>query len=247
MEKLGTLWWLYAFLFLSAFQLLLIFLYPSFIAPLFNKFQELPNGVIKEKIIALLTRTGFKSSGIFIMDASKRSGHGNAYFTGFGTNKRVVFFDTLLNSLEADEIESVLAHELGHMKKKHILKGMIKGFIFSFLGFMILGILKNNPAFFIGHGVLTVTNATALTLFSFVIGVYTFLLTPLNSWLSRKNEFEADEFASQNASAAKLISALIKMYKDNASTLTPDPTYSQFYFSHPPALERVAFLEKFKT
>ena len=133
------------------------------------------------------------------------------------------------------------------MKKKHILKGMIKGFIFSFLGFLILGMLKNNIGFFIGHGVLTMTNATILTLFSMVSGVYTFLLTPINSWLSRKHEYEADEFASQNASASKLISALVKMYKDNASTLTPDPTYSKFYFSHPPALERVAFLEKFKT
>ena len=133
------------------------------------------------------------------------------------------------------------------MKKKHILKSMIKGFILSFVGFYILGVLKNNPSFFIGHGVLTITNATTLTLFSMVSGVYTFILTPLNSWLSRRNEYEADEFASENASAAKLISALVKMYKDNASTLTPDPIYSQFYFSHPPAIERVAFLEKFKT
>jgi STE24 endopeptidase len=247
MEKLGSLWWLYAFIFLSVVQLLLVFIYPTFIAPIFNKFSELPAGEVKEKILALLSRCGFKSSGIFVMDASKRSGHGNAYFTGFGKNKRVVFFDTLLSSLEPDEVEAILAHELGHMKKKHILKAMIKGFILSFLGFMILGYLKNNTAFFIGHGVLTVTNATALTLFSMVSGVYTFLLTPVNSWLSRKNEYEADEFASQNASAARLISSLIKMYKENASTLTPDPTYSKFYFSHPPALERVAFLEKFKT
>jgi STE24 endopeptidase len=247
MEKLGSYWWLYAFLFLTAVQLLLVFIYPTFIAPIFNKFSELPEGIVKEKIISLLTRCGFKSSGLFVMDASKRSGHGNAYFTGFGKTKRVVFFDTLLNTLEPEEVESILAHELGHMKKKHILKAMIKGFVFSFIGLYILGVLKNNPAFFIGHGVLTVTNATALALFSMVSGVYTFLLTPINSWLSRKNEYEADEFASQNASANKLISALVKMYKDNASTLTPDPTYSKFYFSHPPALERVAFLEKFKT
>ena len=145
------------------------------------------------------------------MDASKRSGHGNAYFTGFGKNKRVVFFDTLINSLDADEIESILAHELGHMKKKHIIKGILKSLFFSFLGFMILGILKNNMAFFIGHGVLTLTNATALTLFSMVSGVYTFLLTPVNSWLSRKHEYEADQFAAENASSKKLISALIKM------------------------------------
>jgi STE24 endopeptidase len=247
MEKLGPLWWLYAFIFLSTIQILLIFIYPTFIAPIFNKFQELPEGPVKEKILALLSRCGFKSSGIFVMDASKRSGHGNAYFTGFGKNKRIVFFDTLLNSLDNEEVEAILAHELGHMKKNHILKSIIKSFIFSFVGFMILGILKNNVNFFIGHGVLTITNASILVLFSMVSGVYTFLLTPINSWLSRKNEYEADQFASENASAKKLISALVKMYKENASTLTPDPTYSKFYFSHPPASERVAFLEKFKT
>jgi STE24 endopeptidase len=247
MEKLGNLWWLYAFSFLSIVQILLVFIFPTFIAPLFNKFSELSEGKVKEKVLALISRCGFKASGIFVMDASKRSGHGNAYFTGFGKTKRVVFFDTLLTSLDPEEVEAILAHELGHMKKKHILKGMIKGFILSFLGFLILGILKNNTAFFIGHGVLTITNATVLTLFSMVSGVYTFLLTPINSWLSRKNEYEADEFAAENASASKLISALVKMYKDNASTLTPDPTYSKFYFSHPPAIERVAFLEKFKT
>ena len=245
MEKLGSNWWIYAFIFLTVIQLLLVFIFPTYIAPLFNKFSPLPEGEVKVTILKLLSRCGFKSSGLFVMDASKRSGHGNAYFTGFGKNKRIVFFDTLLSSLEAEEVEAVLAHELGHMKKKHILKGMIKAFVFSFIGFAVLGFLKNNIAFFEGHGVHTLTNYMALTVFSMVAGVYTFLLTPISAYFSRKYEYEADEFASQNAQASKLISALVKMYKDNASTLTPDPTYSKFYFSHPPALERVSYLEKF--
>ncbi|MGZ3789888.1 MAG: M48 family metallopeptidase [Bacteriovorax sp.] len=245
MAKLGNHWWLYAFIFLSLIQLLLVFIFPTFIAPLFNKFSPLEEGEVKNKIINLLYRCGFKSSGLFVMDASKRSGHGNAYFTGFGKNKRIVFFDTLIQSLDAEEVEAVLAHELGHMKKKHIIKGMIKGFVLSFLGFALLGYLKNNLMFFEGHGVHTPSNYMALTLFSMVAGVYTFFLTPISAYFSRKYEYEADEFASQNAKASKLISALVKMYKDNASSLTPDPIYSKFYFSHPPALERVSYLEKF--
>ena len=244
MERLGPNWWVYAFLFLTAVQLLLVFIYPTFIAPLFNKFSPLEEGVVKNKIMELLQRCGFKSSGLFVMDASKRSGHGNAYFTGFGKSKRIVFFDTLLSSLDADEVEAVLAHELGHMKKKHVLKGMIKGIIFSFIGFAILGYLRSNTAFFNGHGVQTITDYMALTLFSMGAGVYTFLLTPISSYTSRKHEYEADQFASENAQAGKLISALVKMYKDNASSLTPDPVFSKFYFSHPPALERVSYLEK---
>lgn len=244
MEKLGTNWWVYAFIFLTAIQLLLVFIYPTFIAPIFNKFSPLEEGAVKNKILDLLVRCGFKSSGLFVMDASKRSGHGNAYFTGFGKSKRIVFFDTLLASLDAEEVEAVLAHELGHMKKKHVLKGMVKGIIFSFIGFAILGYLRSNPTFFNGHGVQTVTDYMALTIFSMVAGVYTFLLTPLSSYTSRKHEYEADQFASENAQANKLISALIKMYKDNASSLTPDPLYSKFYFSHPPALERVDNLLK---
>jgi STE24 endopeptidase len=245
MGMLGTHWWLYAFIFLSIIQLLLVFIFPTFIAPIFNKFSPLEEGEVKEKIINLLSRCGFKSSGLFVMDASKRSGHGNAYFTGFGKNKRIVFFDTLLNTLEPEEVEAVLAHELGHMIRKHILKGMIKGFIFSFLGFALLGYLKNNLMFFEGHGVHSPSNYMALTLFSLVAGVYTFFLTPVSAYFSRRYEYEADEFASQNSKASKLISALVKMYKDNASSLTPDPIYSKFYFSHPPALERVSYLEKF--
>lgn len=245
MAKLGANWWMYAFAFLTFIQLLLVFIYPTFIAPLFNKFSPLPDGEIKEKIVQLMERCGFHSKGLFVMDASKRSGHGNAYFTGFGKNKRVVFFDTLLQTLEADEVEAVLAHELGHMKRHHILKGMIKGFVMSFLGFALLGYLKGDMAFYHGHGVSTPSNYMALTLFSMIAGVYTFFLTPISAYFSRKYEYQADEFASQHAKASKLISALVKMYKDNASSLTPDPIYSKFYFSHPPAAERVSYLEKF--
>jgi STE24 endopeptidase len=243
MQKLGDAWWVYAFLFLTSVQLLLIFIYPTFIAPFFNKFTPLPEGEIKAKILALLARCGFKSSGLFVMDASKRSGHGNAYFTGFGQNKRIVFFDNLINTLDPEEVEAVLAHELGHMKKKHVLKGILKAFLFSFIGLAVLGELKNNTAFFNGHGVQTISDYMALTIFSMVSGTYTFLLTPFSSWTSRKHEYEADTFAAENAKASKLISALVKMYKDNASSLTPDPLFSKFYFSHPPALERVSFLE----
>jgi STE24 endopeptidase len=244
MEKLGNTWWIYAFIFLTVIQLLLIFIFPTFIAPIFNKFSPLPEGEVKERIVLLLEKCGLRNSGLFVMDASKRSGHGNAYFTGFGKNKRVVFFDTLINTLDAEEVEAVLAHELGHMKKKHILKGMIKGFAMSFIGFAVLGYLKNSFEFFQGHGVQTPSNYMALTLFSMVAGVYTYFLTPVSAWFSRKNEYEADEFASKHARADKLITALVKMYRDNASSLTPDPIYSKFYFSHPPALERVTYLEK---
>ena len=244
MAKLGEKWWLYAFLMLTSTQLLLVFIYPTFIAPIFNKFTPLEDGELKNKIIHLMEKCGFHASGLFVMDASKRSGHGNAYFTGFGKNKRVVFYDTLLNSLDADEVESVLAHELGHMKKKHILKLMIKSIVMSFIGFAILGYLKNQIPFYSGHGVQTPNSYMALTLFSMVAPVYTFFLTPLSAFFSRRYEYEADQFAAENASAAKLITALVKMYKDNASTLTPDPLYSKFYYSHPPALERVSHLEK---
>lgn len=243
MEKLGSNWWIYAFVFLTVVQLLIVFIYPTFIAPIFNKFTPLEEGDVKNKIIDLLSRCGFKSSGLFVMDASKRSGHGNAYFTGFGKNKRIVFFDTLLSSLDIYEVEAVLAHELGHMKKKHVLKGMIKGIFFSFVGFAVLGYLRTNTTFFNGHGVQTITDYMVLTVFTMVAGIYTFLLTPVSAYTSRKHEYEADQFAHENAQSSKLITALVKMYKDNASTLTPDPLYSKFYFSHPPALERVSYLE----
>ena len=240
-------WWIYAWLFLTIIQFVLVWAYPRFIAPLFNKFTELEEGETKTKILALLSRVGFKSQGLFVMDASRRSSHGNAYFTGFGKNKRIVFFDNLIKSLESEEIEAVLAHELGHFKKKHIVKGMARSVIFSFIGFAILGYLINFPPFFLGHGVQSLSTYMGLCLFVLVANTYTFPLTPLNAWFSRKWEFEADAFASQHAKAHKLISALVKLYKDNASTLTPDPVYSSYYHSHPPALVRVRYLEGLDT
>ena len=242
---MGDLWWLYTWIFLSAFQLIMMWVYPTFIAPMFNKFEPLEEGEVKNKILDLLKRTGFESNGLFIMDASKRSGHGNAYFTGFGKTKRIVFFDTLVNTLEASEIEAVLAHELGHFKRKHVLKLMIKAFLFSFIALYVLGLLMKSEWFFSAHGVKSMEPYIALTLFMLVSGIYTFFITPISAWTSRKYEFEADEFAAKNSDARDLISALVKMYKDNASTLTPDPVYSAFYHSHPPALIRVNFLEKF--
>jgi STE24 endopeptidase len=245
MNALGEYWWAYAWAFLSVIQLLLMWIYPTFIAPLFNKFTPLEDGEVKDKILELLKRTGFESNGLFVMDASKRSGHGNAYFTGFGKNKRIVFFDTLINTLNPSEVEAVLAHELGHFKRKHVLKLMVKAFVFSFIGLFILGQLMKADWFFTGHGVNTTETYMALILFTMVSGIYTFFVTPISSWTSRKYEFEADEFAATHSEASDLINALVKMYKDNASTLTPDPAYSAFYHSHPPALIRVNFLEKF--
>lgn len=244
MDKYKENWWFIAWALLTAFQLLMVWAYPVFIAPLFNKFSNLEEGEVKNKVLKLLERTGFKSKGLFVMNASMRSSHGNAYFTGFGKNKRIVFFDTLIKTLEPDEVESVLAHELGHYHKKHILKSIIKSILISLIGFYILKNLYSWLPFYLGHGARIPSDYMALLLFSMVSGIYTFFLTPINSWISRKNEFEADEFAAKNASAPKLISALLKLYKDNASTLTPDPIYSSYHYSHPPALERVKFLEK---
>tara|TARA_R110002072_G_scaffold64203_1_gene159126 strand:- start:102981 stop:104243 length:1263 start_codon:yes stop_codon:yes gene_type:complete len=243
LEALGQNWWFYGWALLISFQFILLWAYPRFIAPIFNKFSPLEEGEVKDKVVQLLDRTGFTSKGLFVMNASMRSSHGNAYFTGFGKNKRIVFFDTLIKSLSPEEVEAVLAHELGHFKRKHIVKQLVKGIIFSFIAFYVLGLLIKAPAFYEGHGVTEIKTHIALLLFTLVSGVYTFLLTPISNFFSRKYEFEADEFAAQHARAEKLISALVKMYKDNASTLTPDPTYSSFYHSHPPALIRVDHLE----
>ncbi len=243
MNALGEYWWTYAWAFLTLTQFVIIWAYPRFIAPLFNKFSELEEGEVKDKVEALLAKTGFESNGLFVMDASIRSSHGNAYFTGFGKNKRIVFFDTLIKNLTADEVAAVLAHELGHFKKKHIVKGLVKSVVLSFIGFAILGFLADWVPFFTGHGVTTPSIHAALLLFMMVSGVYTFGLIPLNAMTSRKYEFEADEFASEYANAKDLITALVKLYKHNASTLTPDPGYSKFYHSHPPALVRVNHLE----
>lgn len=250
--SLGSSWWIWGWGFLTIVQLVMIWAYPRIIAPLFNKFSPLEEGEVKQTVLKLLERTGFKSNGLFVMDASKRSSHGNAYFTGFGNNKRIVFFDTLINGLTSHEVEAVLAHELGHFKRKHIVKGLIKSLILSFIGFYILNILFFSPWFYAAHGITHLPEGQfsphlGLILFSMVAGVYTYWLTPFMSWSSRKYEFEADAFAAQYANAGELINALVKMYKDNASTLTPDPLFSAFYHSHPPASVRVEHLKKLQS
>jgi STE24 endopeptidase len=245
MDKAGDLWWLYTWVVWSGFQLLMMVLYPTVIAPLFNKFMPLEDQSLKARIEGLMQRVGFASKGLFVMDGSKRSAHGNAYFSGFGAAKRIVFFDTLLARLQPQEIEAVLAHELGHFKLKHIVKRIAMMFAIS-LGFLaLLGYLKTQPWFFDGLGVNPVllpgqgNDAMALLLFMLVLPVFTFLLNPLTSIGSRKHEFEADAFAAKHTDARDLVSALVKMYEDNASTLTPDPLHSAFYDSHPPASVRI--------
>lgn len=251
MARSGDLWWLYAWLVWSGFQLLMMVLYPTVIAPLFNKFTPLADESLKQRIEGLMQRVGFASKGLFVMDGSKRSAHGNAYFSGFGANKRIVFFDTLLSRLAPHEIEAVLAHELGHFKLKHIVKRIVMMFAIS-LGFLaLLGYLKTQPWFYAGLGVDPVTlalagqgtDALALLLFMLALPVFTFLLGPLTSLGSRKHEFEADAFAARHTEADDLVSALVKMYEDNASTLTPDPLHSAFYDSHPPASVRIRHLK----
>jgi STE24 endopeptidase len=247
MDKSGGLWWLYAWLVWSGFQLLMMVLYPSVIAPLFNKFTPLADDSLRLRIEGLMGRVGFASKGLFVMDGSKRSAHGNAYFSGFGASKRIVFFDTLLSRLAPQEIEAVLAHELGHFKMKHIVKRIAVMFVIS-LGFLaLLGFLKNQVWFYSGLGVDPIVlagqgnqnDAMALILFMLTLPVFTFILSPLTSISSRKHEFEADAFAAKHTKAADLVSALVKMYEDNASTLTPDPLHSAFYDSHPSANIRI--------
>lgn len=248
MDRSGALWWLYAWMVWSAFQLLMLVLYPTVIAPLFNKFTPLEDDDLRQRIDRLMQRVGFASKGLFVMDGSKRSAHGNAYFSGFGMAKRIVFFDTLLARLQPQEIEAVLAHELGHFKLKHIVKRIVLMFALS-LGFLaLLGYLKTQVWFYTGLGVdpllLTSNDALALILFMLVLPVFTFLFSPLPSITSRKHEFEADAFAARHASAHDLATALVKLYEDNASTLTPDPLHSAFYDSHPPATVRIARLNQ---
>jgi STE24 endopeptidase len=242
-EGLGEKWWIWGFVFTSTVQFIIVWAYPRFIAPLFNKFSPLAEGEVKERVLKLLGRTGFSSQGLFVMDASKRSSHGNAYFTGFGKNKRIVFFDNLIKSLDAGEVEAVLAHELGHFKLKHVTMGLVRSLLISLIAFYLMGHLFTWPAFFAGHGVSTQSTHLALALFAAVGGVYTFFLGPIFALLSRKQEFAADAFAAQYAEASSLANALVKLYKENASTLTPDPLYSAFHYSHPPALERIKELE----
>lgn len=250
MSATGNLWWLWAWSIWTGFQLLLMWIFPTFIAPLFNKFEPLADESLKTRVTQLMQRCGFAAKGLFVMDGSRRSAHANAYFTGFGASKRVVFYDTLLKHLNADEVEAVLAHELGHFKHKHITKRMISIFVLSLIGFAILGWLSQQLWFYTGLGVIPSTatafglpshdNALALLLFMLAMPVFTFWATPLMAHFSRRDEFEADAYAMQQAQGTALASALLKLYEDNASTLTPDPVYARYYYSHPPAVERLA-------
>lgn len=246
----GPLWWLYAWLVWVGFNLLILVLYPTFIAPLFNKFEPMHDALLKTRIETLLTKCGFKTNGLFVMDGSKRSGHGNAYFTGLGRAKRIVFFDTLLTQLTHSEIEAVLAHELGHFKHAHVVKRIIWSFALSLILLALLGWLAQQSWFYTGLGVTpqlatgATNHALALLLFFYVAPAFFFPLQPLSSGLSRRHEYQADTYAAQQTSANDLINALVKLYKDNASTLTPDPLHSAFFDSHPAALLRVQHLQK---
>ncbi|KAF7599254.1 MAG: peptidase M48 [Candidatus Dactylopiibacterium carminicum] len=243
MRSMGASWWLWTWALLIAFNLAAMVIYPLFIAPLFNKFEPLQDESLVSRINALLARCGFQSKGLFVMDGSRRSAHGNAYFTGFGAAKRIVFYDTLLKALTPEEVEAVLAHELGHFKHRHIVQRLVLFALLSLAFFAILGWLAQQPAFFTGLGVPAQSEALTLILFSLILGPFTFPLTPLMSFWSRKHEFEADAYAVANARAEDLVSALVKLYRDNASTLTPDPLHSLFYDSHPPAAIRIGRLK----
>jgi STE24 endopeptidase len=242
MEASGGLWWLYVWAVWMAFSLIMFWAYPAVIAPLFNKFSPLDNEALKQRIQTLMDKCGFRSKGIFVMDGSKRSGHGNAYFTGVGSNKRIVFFDTLLESLKPEEIEAVLAHELGHFKLKHIQKRLLSTFALSLAALALLGWLAGQDWFYHGLGISQASPWMALMLFMMALPVFTFFIQPLMSLLSRKHEFEADAYAVQQSSGTDLIHALVKMYRENASTLTPDPLYSAFHDSHPPAPVRISHI-----
>jgi STE24 endopeptidase len=243
MNQAGSLWWLWTWVVWVVFQLLVLVLYPSFIAPLFNKFEPLKDEALKSRIEALMKRCGFAAKGLFVMDGSRRSAHGNAYFTGFGAAKRIVFFDTLLARLSGSEIEAVLAHELGHFKRRHVIKRMIVIFAVSLVMLALLGWLMQCVWFYEGLGVrpslLGGNSGLALVLFFLALPVFLFFVTPLSSLSSRKHEFEADAFAATQTDAQDLVNALVKLYEDNASTLTPDPLYTAFYYSHPPASQRI--------
>jgi STE24 endopeptidase len=243
MGGVGAGWWVWAWAILQGFSILMSWAFPTFIAPLFNKFTPLEDHALRQRIEALLSRCGFQSQGIFVMDGSRRSGHGNAYFTGLGNNKRIVFFDTLVEALSHDELEAVLAHELGHFKRKHVLKMLIASAVMTLLAFALLGWLMGQNWFYAGLGVHYQSNATALLLFMLASPAFTLFLQPVMAWFQRKHEFEADDFAAAQARPADLVSALVKLYRDNASTLTPDPLYSAFHYSHPPAAIRIANLE----
>ena len=243
MENSGTYWWVYVWFTWLTFSLLMMWAYPAFIAPIFNKFRTLENDELKTRIENLLARNGFKSIGIFVMDGSTRSTHGNAYFTGLGANKRIVFFDTLIDELSYDEIEAVLAHELGHFKCNHIRKRISLLAAIFFIGLAILGWLINQTWFYNGLGIDQMSTYIALLLFVMVSPAFTFFMQPLFSFISRQHEFEADDFAAGQAQTENLITALVNLYRENANTLTPDPLYSAFHDSHPPAPIRIAHLK----
>ncbi|MED5618614.1 M48 family metallopeptidase [Ideonella sp. BN130291] len=247
MGATGGLWWLWAWVAWTGFQLLMLLIYPTVIAPMFNKFQPLPDEPLRERVQSLMQRCGFAAKGLFVMDGSRRSAHANAYFTGLGRSKRVVFFDTLLKQLTPGEVEAVLAHELGHFKHRHVLKRMLGMFAFSLLALGVLGWLANQAWFYTSLGVQPNVNAPndalALLLFMLAVPVFAFFVSPLLARLSRKHEFEADAFACAQASGKDLASALLKLHEDNAGTLTPDPLYVRFYYSHPPASERLSALK----
>ncbi len=244
----GGLWWLWAWGAWMGINLLLLVLYPTVIAPLFNTFVPLADEALKARVQALMARCGFAAKGLFVMDGSKRSAHANAYFTGFGAAKRVVFFDTLLSKLAPGEVEAVLAHELGHFRHRHVLKRIALMFAFSLAGFALLGWAASQPGFYLGLGVrpsmTTPNDALALLLFMMVAPVFGFFVSPLMAQMSRRHEFEADAYACRQASGDDLAAALLKLHEDNAATLTPDPVYVRFYYSHPPASERLAALAR---
>jgi STE24 endopeptidase len=244
MGSLGTLWWLWAWVAWMGFNLLILVLYPTVIAPLFNKFEPLEDEQLKARVTGLMQRCGFAAKGLFVMDGSKRSAHANAYFTGFGAAKRVVFYDTLLRQLKPGEVDAVLAHELGHFKHRHVLQRILSLFVISLGALALLGWLSQQVWFYTGLGVAphlgAPNDALAVLLFLLVVPVFSYFISPVSAHLSRRHEFQADAFACRQTHASDLSSALIKLYKDNASTLTPDPLFARFYYSHPPASERLA-------
>lgn len=246
MQVSGILWWLYLWLLWMGFSLLVTWAWPVFIAPLFNRFSALQDAALKQRIETLLERCGFASRGVFVMDGSARSAHGNAYFTGFGRNKRIVFFDTLMEKLSAGEIEAVLAHELGHFRLRHVLQRLLLTAALSFAGLALLGWLAGNVWFYEGLGVSRPATYMALLLFMLLVPPFLFLLEPFMSAWSRKHEFEADTYATRYTDSTALIQALVKLYRDNANTLTPDTLHSLFYDSHPPAPVRIAHLQAMK-
>ena len=243
MSAIGDYWWIYVWAILSLFTITMMWIYPTFIAPIFNKFKPLENNSLRNRIDNLLERTGFGSDGIFVMDGSKRSSHGNAYFTGIGKNKRIVFFDTLLKGMEEKEIEAILAHELGHFHHKHIRQRIVSSFIFSLASLALLGYLIKQGWFFHGLGISEPSSHTALVLFSLTLPVFSFFITPISNLISRKHEFQADAFAASHTDANDLISSLTKLYRENSSTLSPDRYYSAFHDSHPSAILRIARLQ----